>query len=309
MNPEKPLFYPALVVVDMQNYYLLPQSDFFCYAEKKSPGCMQYIQSRCENTVIPALQKLLAHFRSQKLPVIFLELSSGKKDRTDLHPAFLKAHQKALKEGFENLYPLKNDPLSKTHAAIAPLPHETVWVKTNFSGFTSSALHEILTQKNITDLVFTGLATSQCVDTTARDAADRGFGVIHIEDAQADYTRDFHYASFFASQGICGGRVVLAGCDLQRRGAARWQPGVGRYRGLGGRDRAVSADRHRRIDGPAGRQSGGQAIREKRQPDNDRRDQQQPAEVQAERHRSPDSDVSSAQRQFPVINRQLSAGV
>jgi nicotinamidase-related amidase len=57
-------------------------------------------------------------------------------------------------------------------------------------------------------LVFTGLATSQCVETTARDASDRGFRVVHVEDAQADYDEISHTSSLYSSQGVCGGIIV-----------------------------------------------------------------------------------------------------
>ena len=66
-------------------------------------------------------------------------------------------------------------------------------------------------------LVFVGLATSQCVDTTARDAADRGYTVIHIEDGQADYNEMFHNASLFASRGVCGGLLYETDEYLERQ--------------------------------------------------------------------------------------------
>jgi nicotinamidase-related amidase len=47
----------------------------------------------------------------------------------------------------------------------------------------------------IRTLVFTGVATSVCVDLTARDAADRGFGTILVEDATADLMDDWHKAA------------------------------------------------------------------------------------------------------------------
>ena len=39
----------ALVVVDMQNYYLDPAADFTRYFESLSPGCMSYISRRCRD--------------------------------------------------------------------------------------------------------------------------------------------------------------------------------------------------------------------------------------------------------------------
>ena len=56
----------------------------------------------------------------------------------------------------------------------------------------------------------TGLATSQCVETTARDASDRGYGIVHLEDCQADYHEISHRASLIASRSVCGGHVLGA---------------------------------------------------------------------------------------------------
>jgi len=42
-----------------------------------------------------------------------------------------------------------------------------VFCKTTYSAFTSSALADHLSDQEIETLVFTGLATSQCVETTA----------------------------------------------------------------------------------------------------------------------------------------------
>ena len=63
-------------------------------------------------------------------------------------------------------------------------------------------------EMNIESLVFTGLATSQCVETTARDASDYGYKIIHISDAQADYDENTHIASLYSSAGVCGGKMM-----------------------------------------------------------------------------------------------------
>jgi nicotinamidase-related amidase len=36
-------------------------------------------------------------------------------------------------------------------------------------------------------LVITGVSTNLCVETTARDAADRGYGVFLVDECTADY--------------------------------------------------------------------------------------------------------------------------
>ena len=90
---------------------------------------------------------------------------------------------------------------------IAPAAEDHIFNKTTFSPFSSTGIMEHLRTSGITRLVFTGLATSQCVETTARDASDMGIEIIHIEDAQADYDESTHMASLYSSRGVCGGNI------------------------------------------------------------------------------------------------------
>ena len=98
--------------------------------------------------------------------------------------------------------------MSEVVAGIAPEVGDGVFSKTTFSGFSSGGFADGLRESGVRDLVFTGLATSQCVETTARDASDRGYRVVQVEDAQADYTEAAHRMSLAVSRGVCGGAVV-----------------------------------------------------------------------------------------------------
>jgi nicotinamidase-related amidase len=191
----------------MQRYYLEPDAPFFRYFEAISPGSMDYIRQRCETTVIPNIARLLTWARTGRAAVVYLRLSGTAPDRSDLHRFFRDADWQARLEGFPDLYPTRDDPMSEVVAQLAPLPGDAVLCKTTFSAFSSSGIETWLRERRIRTVVMTGLATSQCVETTARDASDRGFEVIQVEDAQADYDGVTHRASLFASRGVCGGAV------------------------------------------------------------------------------------------------------
>jgi nicotinamidase-related amidase len=55
--------------------------------------------------------------------------------------------------------------------------------------------------------VITGISTNHCVETTARDAADRGYGCVVVDEATADYDDDAQDASLRAFH-FNFGRVV-----------------------------------------------------------------------------------------------------
>ncbi|MDA3900847.1 MAG: cysteine hydrolase [Spirochaetes bacterium] len=197
----------ALVVVDMQNYYLKENSSFFEYYHEKYPGSMDYLNTRSQQTVIPNIRKLIAFFHQLKKPVYYLRICGQKEDRSDLHRFFKTAHDEAEHNSYSNLYPLCNDPMADIIEELRPESRERVFNKKTFSPFNSTDIQKKLDDDGIHTLVFTGLATSQCVETSARDASDRGFTVINIDDAQVDYTEESHFASLYSSQPVCGGWV------------------------------------------------------------------------------------------------------
>jgi nicotinamidase-related amidase len=200
----------GLVIVDVQRYYLDPAAPFYRWAENRHRGAMSYISKRCNETAIPNIMLMLLAFRKAKLPVFFLRLCGTAPDRSDLHRFFRKANDRACMEGFPGIYPLENDALADMDQRVSPLPGEHIVNKTSFSGFSSGDFATRIRESGIDTLFMTGLATSQCVETTARDASDRGYSIVMVEDAMADYDQDTHQLSLYSSQAVCGGFVVTA---------------------------------------------------------------------------------------------------
>ncbi|MBU0928766.1 MAG: cysteine hydrolase [Spirochaetes bacterium] len=198
----------ALVVVDLQRYYLEAASPFYSFTELSWPGSMSYIGERVRSSVFPAVTRLKAAFDALGWPTVYLRLCSGRPDRSDLHRFFRTFWSAAEAAGYADAYPLSDDPWADVPDEVAPGPADIVIDKASFSGFSSPELEKALRERGVGTVVMAGLATSQCVDTTARDASERGFIVVHAEDAQADYSDDEHEASLFASRGVCGGHVV-----------------------------------------------------------------------------------------------------
>jgi len=197
----------ALVIVDMQKYYLESDSVYSEYFNYLYPGSLDYIRNRTNEVTIPNIIKMIKYFRDLNLPVIYLKLCSRQPDRGDLHRFFKKTYDDGLVRGFAGVYPVESEPAADIIDELKPYPDDIIVNKTTFSPFSSSDFDSILQMMNIKTLVFTGLATSQCVETTARDASDRGYEVYHIDDAQADYDEIVHEASLYSSRGVCGGVI------------------------------------------------------------------------------------------------------
>jgi ureidoacrylate peracid hydrolase len=66
---------------------------------------------------------------------------------------------------------------------LSPQPGDIVVPKTRYSGFFNSSLDSTLRARNIKNLVFTGIATNVCVESTLRDAFHLEYFGVMLEDA------------------------------------------------------------------------------------------------------------------------------
>jgi nicotinamidase-related amidase len=75
---------------------------------------------------------------------------------------------------------------------LYPAPGEPVIDKPGKGAFHATDLHAILQNRGITQLVVTGVTTEVCVNTTVREANDRGYDCLVVADCCASYFPEFH---------------------------------------------------------------------------------------------------------------------
>lgn len=175
----------ALVVIDMQ--YGCASAEHGIHAQRRAQGYLEgldYIAERMAQ-IVPNIARLQAAFRERQMEVIFARICAMTKDGRDRS----KAHKD-----------LNNHSPDGTREAmildeLAPIDDELVFDKTGGSVFNSTTIHYVLANLGVENLIFVGMMTGGCVESSLRDAKDLGYGVVMVADATGTWTAAMQEAS------------------------------------------------------------------------------------------------------------------
>ncbi|MGA1821876.1 MAG: isochorismatase family protein [Thermoplasmatota archaeon] len=154
---------PALLVLDMQRYFLMEGHAFV-------PAGL---------SIIPNIRDMIVDFNG---PVIFTRhVDSGEEDNL--------------------MGTWWNDSIggerSEIHEGLSDLADDVI-VKEHYSPFRGTDLEDRLRDRSVDSVVISGLMTDLCCETTAREAFMRGFRVYFLADATATNTEGRHLSSLKA---------------------------------------------------------------------------------------------------------------
>ena len=162
------------------------------WKEQGKQALWRYRFDRIEQIVIPNVQQLLNFFRKHQLRIMHITVGSQMPDYSDIMP-----HKVAFRKLLNNrLGEREHEILDE----VKPLPGELVINKTTTGAFNSSPIDSVLRSMGIQYCLFAGVSTDMCVEGTVRDAADRGYNVVLIEDACAANKKEYHDAAVSAIQ-------------------------------------------------------------------------------------------------------------
>ena len=196
----------ALLVIDMQRYFVSPHYPFMQTFEKLVPGVTAGYCERVNSMVIPNINRLQIGFRSLQLPIVYTAIGSFLPDGRDLNRMWKDLDRLSMSVVGRRMFPTVDAPSWQIDDSLAPAPGELVLNKTSSSALNSTMLDQTLRNMGVESLVVCGVTTDVCVETTARDAADRGFQVVIAEDACTALSADLHRAALQAFS-LAFGRV------------------------------------------------------------------------------------------------------
>jgi nicotinamidase-related amidase len=174
----------AVVIIDMQRDFLEPGG----FGEALGNDV-----SRLGAAVKPCMA-LLEVARSRRLLVVHTR-EGHRPDMTDAPKA--KVERGAPRQRIGDVGPMgriliRGEPGHDIVRELYPRAGEPVVDKPGKGAFYATDLHLILADRGIENLIVCGVTTEVCVNTTVREANDRGFRCIVPADCCASYFPEFH---------------------------------------------------------------------------------------------------------------------
>jgi biuret amidohydrolase len=174
----------ALLIIDMQRDFLEPGG---------FGAMLGNDVSQLRRTIEPN-KKLLAAWRAAGLTVLHTR-EGHRPDLADLPPAKKTRGRSKITIGDKGPMGrilVRGQPGHDIIPELYPEPSEPVIDKPGKGAFHATDLHSILENRDIKQLVVTGVTTEVCVNTTVREANDRGYDCLVVEDCCGSYFPEFH---------------------------------------------------------------------------------------------------------------------
>ncbi len=169
----------ALVVIDMQLDFLAPRG----YASG-----LGHDVTRLHSAIQP-IAELLDTWRTRGWPVLHTRESHAADlaDLSTIQRERAPRRKRIGDDGPMGRFLVRGDHGTGIIPELAPIDGELVIDKPGHGMFWSTPLHDLLQRNCITHLVLTGSRTETAVESSLREAHDRGYACLVVEDATESY--------------------------------------------------------------------------------------------------------------------------
>ena len=177
----------ALVVIDMQRDFIEPGG----FGDALGNDVARLA------AIVPTVAALIDLFRAQGWPILHTR-EAHLPDLSDCPPAKIRRGNASIRIGEAGPMGrllVRGEPGNQILDELAPLPGEMVVDKPGKGMFYATDVEKLLRARGIAQLVFAGVTTEVCVQTSMREANDRGYECLLIEDATESYFPEFKQAA------------------------------------------------------------------------------------------------------------------
>lgn len=177
----------ALVVIDMQRDFIEPGG----FGDALGNDVSRLA------AIVPDVARLIALFRRQGWPILHTR-EAHLPDLSDCPVAKIRRGDAAIRIGEPGPMGrllVRGEPGNQIVPELAPRPDEMVVDKPGKGMFYATEVGQLLKARGIEQLVFAGVTTEVCVQTSMREANDRGYECLLIEDATESYFPEFKQAA------------------------------------------------------------------------------------------------------------------
>ena len=189
----------ALVVIDMQRDFIEPGG----FGASLGNDVSLLVDA------IAPIRALLTAWRARGWPIVHTR-ESHRADLSDCPPAKRLRGQPGLRIGDAGPMGrllIRGEPGTSIIDTLSPALGEIVIDKPGKGMFWATDVHERLQRLGVSHLVFTGVTTEVCVQSSMREANDRGYDCLLVEDATDSYFPAFKASvlDMIAAQGAIVG--------------------------------------------------------------------------------------------------------
>jgi nicotinamidase-related amidase len=150
------------------------------------------------------LKSLISAARAQGIPVIYTKITPLPLDLESPFRLFMSMKRFGADDP-KKLPPFMRpgSPEAEIHAEVQPRPEDLVLNKHTYSIFMGTPFEYLMRNRGVESLLFSGIATEMGIDSSARDAVNRGFYTIVVSDCVSSPDKEAHGASLKNLQKIC----------------------------------------------------------------------------------------------------------
>jgi nicotinamidase-related amidase len=163
------------------------------------------------------IKPLLAAARKAMVPVIYTKITPLPKGYEASFQAYMQMKRTGITDPAKLpafMVPGSNE--AEIFSEVAPLPGDLVLNKYTPSIFPGTHFEQLMRNKGITTIIFSGISTETGISGSARDSANRGFYTIVVSDCVSSMDGEAHAAELKILNKVC---LVMSSADIMKEWA------------------------------------------------------------------------------------------